>query len=124
MIPGSRRSPGGGHGNPFQYSRLKSFMNRGTWWATVHRVAKGQTQPHAIKDDSFYLNISNYFYIFICNFNNLMSFFFLTSIKIIFLTLVKEIISAICIYNLMSRVDDSLPFNQPYSPYRNSTDLL
>ena len=71
-----KKIPWGGHGNPFQYSRLKSFMNRGTWWATVHRVAKGQTQPHAIKDDSFYLNISNYFYIFICNFNNLMSFFF------------------------------------------------
>ena len=53
-------------------------MDRGTWWATVHRVAKGQTQltwhsTHAIKDDSFYLNMYNYLYIFICNFNNSMS---------------------------------------------------
>ena len=39
-IPGSGRFPGGGHGNPFQYSCLESPMNRGAWWATVHGVAK------------------------------------------------------------------------------------
>ena len=43
-IPGSGRSPGGGHGNPFQYSCLENAMDRGTWWATVHRIAKSQTQ--------------------------------------------------------------------------------
>ena len=37
-IPGSGRSPGGGHGNPFQYSCLENFMDRGAWWATVHWV--------------------------------------------------------------------------------------
>ena len=31
-IPGSGRSPGGGHGNPFQYSCLENPMDRGTWW--------------------------------------------------------------------------------------------
>ena len=36
--PGSVRSPGGGHGNPPQYSCLENPMDRGTWWATVHRV--------------------------------------------------------------------------------------
>ena len=41
-IPGSGRSPGGGHGNPLQYSCLEDPMDRGTWWATVHRVAKSQ----------------------------------------------------------------------------------
>ena len=35
-IPGSRRSPGGGHGNPLQYSCLENSMNRGAWWVTVH----------------------------------------------------------------------------------------
>ena len=43
-IPGSGRSPGGGHGSPFQYSRLGNPMDRGAWWATVHGVAKSQTQ--------------------------------------------------------------------------------
>ena len=43
-IPGSGRSPGGGHGNPLQYSCLENPMDRGAWRATVHRVAKSQTQ--------------------------------------------------------------------------------
>ena len=42
-IPGSGRSPGGGHGNPLQYACLKNPMNRGAWWATVHRVSWSQT---------------------------------------------------------------------------------
>ena len=43
-IPVSGRSPGGGNGNPLQYSCLKNRMNRGTWRAIVHRVAKSGTQ--------------------------------------------------------------------------------
>ena len=39
-IPGSGRSPGEGNGNPLQYSCLENPMDRGTWWFTVHRVAK------------------------------------------------------------------------------------
>ena len=39
-IPGLGRSPGGGHGNPFQYSCLEDPMDRGTWLATVYRVTK------------------------------------------------------------------------------------
>ena len=30
-IPGSRRSPGEGNGNPLQYSGLENFMDRGAW---------------------------------------------------------------------------------------------
>ena len=37
------RSPGEGNGNPLQYSSLENSMDRGAWWATVHRVAKSQT---------------------------------------------------------------------------------
>jgi len=37
-IPGSRRSPGVGNGNPFQYSCLENPMERGTWQATVQRA--------------------------------------------------------------------------------------
>ena len=43
-IPGSGRSPGGGHGNPFQYSCLENLIDRGTWQATVHRVTQSQIQ--------------------------------------------------------------------------------
>ena len=42
-IPGLGRSPGGGHGNPLQYSCLENPMDRGAWQALVHRVAKSQT---------------------------------------------------------------------------------
>ena len=40
LIPGLGRSPGGGHGNPFQYYCLENPTDRGAWWATVYRVAK------------------------------------------------------------------------------------
>ena len=42
-VPQSERSPGGGHGNPLQYSLLENSMDRGAWWPTVHGVAKNQT---------------------------------------------------------------------------------
>ena len=44
LIPGSGRFPGGGPGNPLQYSCLENSMNRGAWWATVLRVAQSQTR--------------------------------------------------------------------------------
>ena len=40
FIPGWERSPGGGNGNPLQYSYLGSPMDRGAWWATVHGVVR------------------------------------------------------------------------------------
>ena len=40
LIPVSGNSPGGGHGNPLQYSCLENPMDRGAWWAAVHRVAR------------------------------------------------------------------------------------
>ena len=43
LIPGSGRFPGEGNGNSLQYSRLNNFINRGTWWGTVHGVIKSQT---------------------------------------------------------------------------------
>ena len=42
-ITGSGIFPGGGHGNPFQCSCLENLMDRGAWWATVHRVAQSWT---------------------------------------------------------------------------------
>ena len=43
-IPGLGRSPGGGLGNPLQYSCLENPMDRGAWWAMVHRATKSWTQ--------------------------------------------------------------------------------
>ena len=40
LIAGSGRSPGGGHGNPLQFSCLENPMDRRAWQATVHGVAK------------------------------------------------------------------------------------
>ena len=40
LIPGLGRSPGGGHGNPLQYSCLKNLQDRGAWQAIAHRVSK------------------------------------------------------------------------------------
>ena len=42
-ISGLGRSPGVGSGNLLQYSCLEHSMDTGTWWATVHGVAKTQT---------------------------------------------------------------------------------
>ena len=43
LIPFREDSPGGGHGNPLQYSCLENPMDRGAWWATVHGVSKSRT---------------------------------------------------------------------------------
>ena len=43
LLPGLGRCPGEGKGNPLQYSYLQNPMDRGTWQATVHGVAKSQT---------------------------------------------------------------------------------
>ena len=42
-IPESGQSPGEGNSNPLQYSCLENPMDRGAWWAMVHRVTKSQT---------------------------------------------------------------------------------
>ena len=42
-ITGSRRLPGEGNGSSLQYSCLENPMDRGTWRATVHRIANSRT---------------------------------------------------------------------------------
>ena len=44
LIPGLGRSPGEGNGNPLQYSCLENPMDKGTWWAILHGVAKSWTR--------------------------------------------------------------------------------
>ena len=43
-IPESGRSPGGGHGNPLQYSCLENPIDRGVWWATFHGATESRTR--------------------------------------------------------------------------------
>ena len=43
-IPGSRRSPGEGNGNPLQYACLENPMDGGAWWAKAHGVPKSRTR--------------------------------------------------------------------------------
>ena len=43
LVPELGRSPGEGNGNPLEYSCLENSMDRGAWWATVHRVTKSWT---------------------------------------------------------------------------------
>ena len=52
LIPGSERSPGGGHGNPLQCSCLKNPMSGGAWWAIVHSVAESQTRLKQLRTQS------------------------------------------------------------------------
>ena len=51
-IPGSGRSPGGGHGNPLQYSCLENPKNRGAWWAAIYAVAQSQKQLNQLSNSS------------------------------------------------------------------------
>ena len=59
-IPGSEICPGGGHGNPLQYSCLDNHIDRGAWEATVHRVTKSQTQ---LKQLSTHTNAYRYIHL-------------------------------------------------------------
>ena len=43
---GWKDCPGGGHGNPLQYSCLENPMDRGAWRVTVHKVTKSWTHKH------------------------------------------------------------------------------
>ena len=54
LIPGLGRSPGGGPGNPLQYSCLENSVDRGAWWTTVHSLTQSQTQ---LKKLSMHTNV-------------------------------------------------------------------
>ena len=58
-VPESGRSPGGGNGNPLQYSWLEDPMDSGAWRATVHGVTKSQTQLSTITVNRFLKTISH-----------------------------------------------------------------
>ena len=53
-IPGSERSPVGGHDNPLQHSCLENPMDRGAWWDTVQSVAKSRTRLKQLSTHALY----------------------------------------------------------------------
>ena len=59
-IPGLGRVPGGANGNPLPYSCLENSMDRGAWWATVHRVAKNGTQMKQLCTDDTRMHVVEY----------------------------------------------------------------
>ena len=60
-IPGLGRSPGGGNGNPLQYSCLENFMDREAWWATVFGVARSWTHLSDYHFHLFFKILEEYF---------------------------------------------------------------
>ena len=52
LIPGSGRSPGGGHGNPLQYSCLENPMDKGAWRAAVHGVTKESDKTEQLSSNN------------------------------------------------------------------------
>ena len=52
LSPGSGRPPGGGNGNPLQYSCLEKPTDRGAWWATVCGVTKELDTTEQLNDDN------------------------------------------------------------------------
>ena len=57
-VPGLGRSPGGGHGNPLQHSYLKNIMDRGAWWATIHRTSHEELD--ILKWETLFLGAPNH----------------------------------------------------------------
>ena len=58
LIPGSGRSPGGGHGNLFQYSCQGNSMDKGAWRAIVHGVTKSWTRLKYLSTHALQVKLS------------------------------------------------------------------
>ena len=76
LIPGSGRSPGKGHGNPLKYSCLENPKDRGSWQATVHRVAQSWTrlkQLHTHSTNESWVSLVFIWGFYIIFFHNFLS---------------------------------------------------
>ena len=78
LIPGLGRYPGEGHGNPLQYSWLENPVDRGAWWAIVHRVMKSQTQLKWLSTKCSYAN----FLLFVCLKYSILNFSFMQQLSV------------------------------------------
>ena len=57
LLSGVGKIPGEGNGNPLQYSSLENPMDRGAWWATVHRVPKMSDMTEQINNNISFSHI-------------------------------------------------------------------
>ena len=92
-VPGLGRFPGGGHGNPLQYSGLENSMNRGAWWATVHRAAKRQTWLERLCMHTYLIIVSQ-----LCNHPPLLWAFWYQGLCFIYLWIFPQLSTVLCIY--------------------------
>ena len=69
--PGSGRSPGGGHGNPLQYSCLENPTDRGGWGVTVHGATKTRTQL----SDFVHMRVNMYSLCHVCKTEKLVAIY-------------------------------------------------
>ena len=60
-IPGLGRSLGGGNGNPLQYSCLGNLVDRGAWWATVHKVSRESGMTERLNNNNTIYSIKTRF---------------------------------------------------------------
>ena len=58
LIPGSGRSPREGNSSPFQHSCWENLTDRGTWWSTVHGVAKESVTTEQLNNNGCFYNIA------------------------------------------------------------------
>ena len=65
LILGSGRSPGGGNGNPLQYSWLENYVDRGAWWAMVHGGHKELDMTEGLNSNHSYCSHSDILLLFV-----------------------------------------------------------
>ena len=65
LILGSGRSPGGGNGNPLQYSWLENYVDRGAWWAMVHGGHKELDMTEELNSNHSYCSHSDILLLFV-----------------------------------------------------------
>ena len=111
-IPGLRRSLGGGHGDPLQYSCLENPMDRGAWCTTVHRVAKSQTwlrawgfllalwsKDHICRNILSFVSCSGLFYLTACGLSRETNWFLTLKASVSVLGLARLLSSAWAVEN-------------------------
>ena len=78
-MPGFGRSPGGGHGNPLQYSYLENPMDRGAWQAAVRRVTQSWTQLKQLSPQTRQLFRISLSFLFLCFLSSSISYLCMAS---------------------------------------------
>ena len=107
LTSGSGRSPGGGHGNPLQYSYLENSMDRGPWQSTVHSVAKSWTWLKWLSMQAYtYLLFSDTWIILTCNF---VYIFINDAHELIFAILIYQSKNLFTLYSLLSWAKKVIP---------------